>query len=101
MCATAPQITMAVDIPLMLYFAFWCEPTDPQSQPQCTRVKSRRRARRYVGNSFYNIQNKKALNATGGKHAGYGMTVATLQVRSTLITLSLRVPRSEAGALSE
>ena len=34
----------------------------------------------YVGNSFYNIQNKRALNATGGKTAGYGMTVATLQV---------------------
>ena len=36
---------------------------------------------RYLGNSFYNIQNKTALNATGGKHAGFGMTVATLQVR--------------------
>jgi len=48
---------MAMNIPLMLYFAFW-----------------------YLGNSFYNIQNKTALNATGGKHAGFGMTVATLQL---------------------
>jgi len=46
-----------MDIPLMAYFAFW-----------------------YLGNTFYNIQNKGALNATGGKHAGYGMTVATLQL---------------------
>ena len=45
------------DTSLMMYFAFW-----------------------YLGNSFYNIQNKKALNATGGKHAGFGMTVATLQL---------------------
>merc|ERR1712087_889829 len=29
---------------------------------------------------FYNIQNKTALNATGGKTAGFGMTVATLQL---------------------
>uniref|UniRef100_A0A7S0Q088 Sugar phosphate transporter domain-containing protein n=1 Tax=Coccolithus braarudii TaxID=221442 RepID=A0A7S0Q088_9EUKA len=42
---------------LFMYFAFW-----------------------YLGNSFYNIQNKKALNATGGKTAGFGMTVATLQL---------------------
>jgi len=42
---------------LGLYFAFW-----------------------YVGNSFYNIQNKKALNASGGKHGGLGMTIATLQL---------------------
>merc|ERR1712087_1079268 len=42
---------------LALYFAFW-----------------------YLGNSFYNIQNKTALNATGGKTAGFGMTVATLQL---------------------
>jgi len=46
-----------MDVPLMLYFAFW-----------------------YLGNTFYNIQNKGALNATGGKTAGYGMTVATLQL---------------------
>ena len=42
---------------LLLYFAFW-----------------------YLGNSFYNIQNKKALNASGGKHGGLGMTIATLQL---------------------
>lgn len=42
---------------LLMYFAFW-----------------------YLGNSFYNIQNKRALNATGGKTAGFGMTVATLQL---------------------
>ena len=34
----------------------------------------------YVGNNFYNLQNKRALNATGGKTAGFGMTVATLQL---------------------
>ena len=45
------------NLALGLYFVFW-----------------------YVGNSFYNIQNKLALNATGGKHAGFGMTVATLQL---------------------
>ena len=42
---------------LGLYFAFW-----------------------FLGNNFYNIQNKRALNATGGKHAGFGMTVATMQL---------------------
>ena len=42
---------------LLMYFGFW-----------------------YLGNSFYNIQNKRALNATGGKTAGFGMTVATLQL---------------------
>ena len=46
-----------MDLSLGLYFAFW-----------------------YLGNSFYNIQNKKALNSTGGKTAGLGMTVATLQL---------------------
>jgi len=46
-----------MDFPLMMYFAWW-----------------------YIGNTFYNIQNKGALNATGGKHAGFGMTVATLQL---------------------
>jgi solute carrier family 35 protein E1 len=34
----------------------------------------------YVGNSLYNIQNKKALNASGGKTGGLGMTIATLQL---------------------
>jgi solute carrier family 35 protein E1 len=42
---------------LFLYFAFW-----------------------YLGNNYYNIQNKKALNASGGKHGGLGMTIATLQL---------------------
>jgi len=42
---------------LGLYFAFW-----------------------FLGNNFYNIQNKRALNATGGKTAGFGMTVATMQL---------------------
>ena len=46
-----------MDIALLLYFAWW-----------------------YVGNNFYNLQNKRALNATGGKTAGFGMTVATLQL---------------------
>jgi len=46
-----------MDVSLMMYFVWW-----------------------YVGNTFYNIQNKGALNATGGKHAGFGMTVATLQL---------------------
>ena len=45
------------NLALGLYFAFW-----------------------FLGNNFYNIQNKRALNATGGKHAGFGMTVATLQL---------------------
>jgi solute carrier family 35 protein E1 len=45
------------NLSLGLYFAFW-----------------------YLGNSFYNIQNKKALNASGGKHGGLGMTIATLQL---------------------
>jgi len=44
-------------VSLLMYFAFW-----------------------YLGNTFYNLQNKAALNATGGKHAGFGMTVATLQL---------------------
>ena len=45
------------NLSLGLYFAFW-----------------------YLGNSFYNIQNKKALNASGGKTGGLGMTVATMQL---------------------
>jgi len=45
------------NLSLGLYFAFW-----------------------YLGNSFYNIQNKKALNAVGGKTSGLGMTIATLQL---------------------
>ena len=45
------------NLALALYFAFW-----------------------YVGNYYYNIQNKLALNASGGKHGGLGMTVATMQL---------------------
>lgn len=45
------------NLSLLLYFVWW-----------------------YVGNTFYNIQNKSALNATGGKTAGFGMTVATMQL---------------------
>ena len=48
--------------------------------------------RRYVGNVFYNIQNKEALKATGGKHAGFGMTVATLQVHHVLPTACDTIP---------
>ena len=48
-------------------------------------------ALRYLGNVFYNIQNKGALKATGGKHAGFGMTVATMQVRGRPATLAMRV----------
>uniref|UniRef100_A0A7S2DMK3 Sugar phosphate transporter domain-containing protein n=1 Tax=Octactis speculum TaxID=3111310 RepID=A0A7S2DMK3_9STRA len=42
---------------LVLYFAFW-----------------------YLGNYYYNIYNKTALNETGGKTAGYAMTVSTMQL---------------------
>lgn len=45
-----------LDIPLMLYFAFW-----------------------YLGNYFYNITNKLALKAAGGS-AGFPMTISTLQL---------------------
>merc|ERR1719148_432791 len=45
-----------IDVPLMLYFVFW-----------------------YLGNYFYNITNKLALNAAGGS-AGFPMTISTLQL---------------------
>jgi len=45
-----------IDIPLLLYFAFW-----------------------YVGNYFYNITNKLALRAAGGK-TGFPMTISALQL---------------------
>ena len=45
-----------IDIPLMLYFAFW-----------------------YVGNYFYNITNKLALRASGGV-SGFPMTISSLQL---------------------
>mmetsp|Transcript_31038 Transcript_31038/g.70994 ORF Transcript_31038/g.70994 Transcript_31038/m.70994 type:complete len:404 (-) Transcript_31038:29-1240(-) len=46
----------SVDVPLLMYFLFW-----------------------YLGNYYYNITNKQALNAAGGA-AGYPMTIATLQL---------------------
>lgn len=55
--AASTQKSDGGNVALFLYFAFW-----------------------YLGNSFYNIQNKKALNASGGKTGGLGMTVATLQL---------------------
>jgi len=45
-----------LDIPLMLYFLFW-----------------------YVGNYMYNITNKLALKAAGGK-TGFPMTISSLQL---------------------
>jgi len=44
-----------IDIPLLVYFAFW-----------------------YLGNYYYNIQNKNASNAAGG--SDYAMTIATAQL---------------------
>jgi solute carrier family 35 protein E1 len=44
-----------IDIPLLIYFAFW-----------------------YLGNYYYNIQNKNASNAAGG--SDYAMTIATAQL---------------------
>lgn len=44
-----------IDIPLLIYFAFW-----------------------YLGNYYYNIQNKNASNAVGG--SDYAMTIATAQL---------------------
>jgi solute carrier family 35 protein E1 len=46
---------MAVDIPLLTYFAFW-----------------------YLGNYYYNIQNKNAAIASGG--SDFAMTIATAQL---------------------
>jgi solute carrier family 35 protein E1 len=46
---------MAIDIPLITYFFFW-----------------------YLGNYYYNIQNKTAANAAGG--AEFAMTIATAQL---------------------
>lgn len=45
-----------IDIPLMCYFLFW-----------------------YIGNYYYNITNKLALNAAGGS-AGFPMTISALQL---------------------
>lgn len=47
---------MGLDIPLILYLAFW-----------------------FAGNYYYNITNKLALKAAGGA-AGFPMTIATLQL---------------------
>lgn len=44
-----------IDIPLLIYFAFW-----------------------YLGNYYYNIQNKRAANAAGG--SDFAMTIATAQL---------------------
>jgi len=44
-----------IDIPLLIYFAFW-----------------------YLGNYYYNIQNKNASNAAGG--SDFAMTIATAQL---------------------
>jgi len=44
-----------IDIPLLTYFAFW-----------------------YLGNYYYNIQNKNAANASGG--SDFAMTIATAQL---------------------
>jgi len=46
---------MAIDIPLLTYFAFW-----------------------YLGNYYYNIQNKNASKASGGEK--FAMTIATAQL---------------------
>jgi len=46
---------MAIDIPLLIYLAFW-----------------------YLGNYYYNIQNKNASNASGG--SAFAMTIATAQL---------------------
>ena len=48
--------TMGVDVGLLSYFALW-----------------------YLGNYYYNIQNKLALKAAGGS-TGFPMTIATLQL---------------------
>jgi solute carrier family 35 protein E1 len=44
-----------IDIPLLIYFFFW-----------------------YLGNYYYNIQNKLAANAAGG--ADFAMTISTAQL---------------------
>mmetsp|Transcript_94865 Transcript_94865/g.267993 ORF Transcript_94865/g.267993 Transcript_94865/m.267993 type:complete len:390 (-) Transcript_94865:152-1321(-) len=54
--SAAPGGGSKIDIPLMLYFLFW-----------------------YLGNYYYNITNKLALNAAGGA-SGFPMTIATLQL---------------------
>ena len=46
----------SVDVPLLLYFAFW-----------------------YLGNYYYTLSNKRALVAAGGKK-GFPMTISTLQL---------------------
>lgn len=52
----ASGITSAIDIPLLIYFALW-----------------------YLGNYYYNITNKLALNAAGGK-TGFPVTLSGLQL---------------------
>lgn len=53
--ATATK-TSSVDVPLLLYFFFW-----------------------YLGNYYYNIANKLALQAAGGA-SGFPLTISTLQL---------------------
>ncbi|KAI2494714.1 Triose-phosphate Transporter family [Fragilaria crotonensis] len=54
--AAATTKGLGIDIGLILYFVFW-----------------------YVGNYYYNITNKLALKAAGGK-TGFPMTISTLQL---------------------
>ena len=49
--------TTTIDIGLLAYFFFW-----------------------FLGNYYYNISNKLALNAAGGKHNGFPMTISSLQL---------------------
>uniref|UniRef100_A0A7S2V4F8 Sugar phosphate transporter domain-containing protein n=1 Tax=Fibrocapsa japonica TaxID=94617 RepID=A0A7S2V4F8_9STRA len=53
---TSAKKSFPIDIPLTLYFAFW-----------------------YLGNYYYNISNKLALNAAGGA-TGFPMTISCLQL---------------------
>jgi len=56
-CSKAGGLTVAgLDVPLLTYFAFW-----------------------FLGNYYYNIWNKLALKAAGGKD-GFPMTISTLQL---------------------
>ncbi|KAG7354621.1 triose-phosphate transporter family protein [Nitzschia inconspicua] len=54
--ASAPAKSGGIDFGLMAYFALW-----------------------YLGNYYYNITNKLALNAAGGK-TGFPMTISSLQL---------------------
>jgi len=54
--ASGASFLSGIDVPLLLYFAFW-----------------------YLGNYYYNITNKVALKAAGGK-TGFPMTIGVLQL---------------------